>query len=149
MKLLVTRISKGEIVVEEKVVSSVGKGIALFVGLEEGDDNSSLVSMADKVANLRIFEDERGKMHYSVKDKNYQILCISNFTLCANTDKGRRPSFESSMAPDAANKLFADFVLVLQSKQIDVKTGTFGAHMDIHLEMDGPVNIALESSKSN
>ena len=149
MKLLVTRISKGEIVVEGRVISSVGEGIALFVGLEEGDDDLSLISMADKVVNLRIFEDERGKMHYSVKDKNYQILCISNFTLCASTDKGRRPSFESSMAPDAANKLFADFVLVLQSRQIEVKTGTFGAHMDIRLKMDGPVNITLESSKSN
>ena len=147
MRALVTRISKGKIVVEGKVISSVEKGIALFVGLEEGDSNSSLVSMADKVVNLRIFEDERGKMHYCVKDKNYQILCISNFTLCANTNKGRRPSFESSMAPDAANKLFADFVLVLQSKQIDVKTGTFGAHMDIRLEMDGPVNIILDSHK--
>ena len=149
MRLFVAKISKGEIAVEGKVISAIGKGIALFVGLEEGDDNSNLVAMADKVTNLRIFEDERGKMHYSVKDKNYQILCIPNFTLCANTDKGRRPSFESSMAPDAADKLFADFVLLLQSKQVDVKTGTFGAHMDIRLDMDGPVNITLESSRSN
>ncbi len=145
MKALVSRINKGEITVEGKAVSCIEKGIALFVAVEKDDGNSLLVSMADKVANLRIFEDERGKMHYSVKDKNYQILCISNFTLCANTDKGRRPSFEDSMAPEEANKIFQDFVLVLKSKGMDVKTGIFGAHMDISLEMDGPVNIILQA----
>jgi len=143
MRVLVTRINKGEIIVENKVVCSVKRGIALFVALEKGDGNSCLVLMADKIANLRIFQDERGKMNYSVKDKNYQILCISNFTLCANTDKGRRPSFEDSMGPEAANKLFEDFILVLKSKKIDVQTGVFGAHMDIRLEMDGPVNIIV------
>jgi D-tyrosyl-tRNA(Tyr) deacylase len=145
MKVLVTRINKGEIAVEGKVISLVGKGIALFVGVEKGDGNSLLVSMADRVANLRIFQDQRGKMHYSVKDKNYQILCISNFTLCANTDKGRRPSFEDSMAPDSANKIFEDFVLLLKSKGVDVKTGIFGEYMNVRLEMDGPVNIILQA----
>ena len=84
-------------------------------------------------------------MHYSVKDKNYQVLCIPNFTLCADTDKGRRPSFESSLPPPAAKKIFDDFVMVLRAKEIDVQAGIFGAHMEIDLEMDGPVNVLLES----
>ena len=91
MKALVVRIDKGDIYVDGKVVSSVGKGLALFVGIEKGDNPESLEKMARKVANLRVFEDEEGKLNFSVRDKGYEILCISNFTLCANTDKGRRP----------------------------------------------------------
>ena len=145
MKALVVRISKGEVLVEGKIVSSVKRGIALFAGIEKNDTDSELIAMADKVTNLRIFEDESGKMNYSVKDKRYQILCISNFTLCANTQKGRRPSFEQAMPLAEANKLFDDFVLVLRSKGLDVKVGIFGAHMDIDLELDGPVNIVIDS----
>ena len=99
--------------------------------------------MAQKVVNLRVFSDAQGKMNYSVKDKNYKILCISNFTLCANTDKGRRPSFEKAMPKDAANKPFEDFITLLRAREIEVKQGVFGEHMDIRLDLDGPVNIMV------
>jgi D-tyrosyl-tRNA(Tyr) deacylase len=100
--------------------------------------------MAEKVLNLRIFENEEGKLNYSVKDRGYQILCISNFTLCANTEKGRRPSFENSMSRQEANKYYQDFVCVLKSQGVGVEAGVFGEHMDISLDLDGPVNIMLE-----
>jgi len=145
MKVLVTRIHKGMVSADGETVGSINRGIAVFVGIKKGDSPDVLAPMSEKVINLRIFEDEKGKMHYSVKDKNYQILCISNFTLCANTDKGRRPSFENSMPPQQANKLFEDFVMVLKNYGIDVQTGEFGKHMEIDLEMDGPVNIILET----
>ena len=145
MKVLVVRLHKGSVSVGGKVVSSIGKGIALFAGMEKKDIHHDLVVMAEKIVNLRIFENEEGKLNFSVKDKNYQILCISNFTLCANTDKGRRPSFDNSMPKDEANRLFEDFVLLLGAKGIDVQAGVFGEHMDINLELDGPVNIILES----
>ncbi|UCG35017.1 MAG: D-tyrosyl-tRNA(Tyr) deacylase [Candidatus Omnitrophota bacterium] len=147
MKALVVRVNKGKVLAERETLSSIEKGIALFAGIEKGDSPANLEEIAQKVVNLRIFENEEGKMHFSVKDKNYQILCISNFTLCANTDKGRRPSFEKSMPKEAADKMFADFLLLLRSRNLDVKGGVFGAHMDIQLELDGPVNIILESKK--
>ena len=93
--------------------------------------------------NLRVFENDSCKLHYSLKDKGYQILCISNFTLCARTNKGNRPSFDEAMPPDEANKLFEEFIKLLKSKKIDVQKGIFGQHMDININMDGPINIVL------
>ena len=147
MKALVARINKGSVVVEGQTVSSVGKGLAVFVGVEKGDDYAALEDIAYKIVHMRLFENEEGKLDYSVHDKKYQILCISNFTLCANTDKGRRPSFEQSMLKEEADKLFNDFVLFLKARDIDVQTGVFGEHMDINLDFDGPVNIILDSKK--
>ena len=143
MRVLVSRVSKAEVLVNSEVVASIGKGFAVFAGIEKSDTQDILEEMAQKVTNLRIFEDDYGKMNYSVKDKGYQILCVSNFTLCANTQKGRRPSFENSMAKDLADKYFNDFVALLRSRNLEVKTGSFGEHMDISLTMDGPVNIVL------
>jgi len=145
MKVLLARIKRGKIVVEEETVALVGQGIALFVGIAKDDTQQDLELMADKVSNLRIFEDEKGKLNYSVSDKQYEILCIPNFTLCADAAKGRRPSFESSMPRDKAGELFDSLVLILKSKGIDVQTGVFGVYMDIQLDMDGPVNIILDS----
>ena len=143
MKVLVVRVHKGEVFIEGKRLSAIDRGLAIFVSLEKGDSNSRLDEMAERVVNLRIFENQEGKMHYSLRDKNYQILCISNFTLLANTSKGRRPCFEDALGPQEANKLFTDFVSVLKSKGVVIQTGAFGKHMDINLSLDGPVNILL------
>ena len=145
MKALVLRVGKAQVAVKSEVIARADEGIALFVGFAKGDAHSDLVSIAEKVINLRIFEDAGGKLTYSVKDKSFPILCISNFTLCANTKKGRRPSFEGAMAPEAAKKFFNDFILLLKAKGINVKEGFFGEHMDINLSFDGPVNIILDS----
>jgi len=147
MKVLVVRIHKGRVLVGGEEFSSTGKGIAVFVGLDKNDCDSTALSMVDRVVNLRIFEDESGKMEYSAKDKNYQILCIPNFTLCANTSKGRRPSFENSKSRQDAKDCYNRFVMVLKSKGVDTRNGEFGKHMDIDLELDGPVNIFLDSKE--
>ncbi|MCD6228046.1 MAG: D-tyrosyl-tRNA(Tyr) deacylase [Candidatus Omnitrophota bacterium] len=143
MKVLVARISQGRVFKEKKELASIGKGLALFVGIEKKDTLASLTKMASKVVNLRVFEDEQGKLNYSLKDKNYQLLCISNFTLCADTERGRRPSFEESMPREQASKYFEDFVSLLKKENVDVKQGAFGEFMRIELVLEGPVNIIL------
>ena len=143
MKVLVVRVHKGEVFVERKKLSVIDRGLAIFVSLEKGDSSAKLDEMAERVINLRIFENQEGKMHYSLKDKSYELLCISNFTLSANTSKGRRPSFEDVLGPQEADKLFTNFISILKSKGIVVQTGAFGKHMDINLTLDGPVNILL------
>lgn len=145
MKVILIRVHNAEVLVDNAVISSIQRGIVLFVGIEKGDTLDSLTTLADKVTGLRIFENEQGKLHYSVKEKNYQILCISNFTLCASTEKGRRPSFDNSMDRQGANELFEKFVSLIRNKEIAVSSGVFGAHMDIRLMLDGPVNIVLSA----
>jgi D-tyrosyl-tRNA(Tyr) deacylase len=145
MKALIVRVHKAELKIEEKTFSAIGPGISVFVGLEKEDTRENLIVMAGKVTALRIFEDEYGKMNFSVKDKKYDILCIPNFTLCADTEGGRRPSFDNAMDPKEAKKMYNEFVELLKSYTIEVKTGVFGAHMDIQLDLDGPVNIILQA----
>ena len=145
MKILIVRVTKAEVLAGESTISSINKGIAIFIGFKINERPESFDSLAEKVVNLRIFENEKGKLHYSVKDKNYQMLCIPNFTLCANTERGRRPSFEEAMPPKDAYTAFNKFVSLLKSKGMDVQVGRFGAHMQISLELDGPVNIVLDS----
>jgi D-tyrosyl-tRNA(Tyr) deacylase len=147
MKAVIMRINKGRVIAEDKTVSSVDKGLAVFVGVEKGDDYKTLEDMAYKIVHMRLFENEEGRLDHSVHDKKYHILCISNFTLCASTDKGRRPSFEQSMPKEEADKLFNDFVLFLKAREIEVQVGAFGEHMDIDLDLNGPVNIILDSKR--
>ncbi|MDP2923240.1 MAG: D-aminoacyl-tRNA deacylase [Candidatus Omnitrophota bacterium] len=128
----------------DKIFSAISKGIALFVCMEQDDEDSILEEMAEKVTNIRIFEDSNNKLNYSIKEKKYQILCIPNFTLCANTKKGRRPSFEGAVLKEKAGLLFANFITLLRARGIEVKTGAFGEHMDIKLDFDGPVNIIID-----
>jgi len=145
MKTLIVRVNKVKVKAAGKVASSIEKGIVVFAGFCKGDNDSTLVTAVDKIVNLRIFENDAGKMFYSVRDKNYGILCIPNFTLCANTSCGRCPSFEDAISQNEAKEMFDKFIVVLRSKGIDVKIGLFGEHMDIDLEMDGPVNIVISS----
>lgn len=145
MQILITRINRGEIRAEKKVIASTGKGLAVFVGIESSDNETNLVTAAKKIVNIRIFKDSSGKLSKSVKEENYGILCIPNFTLCASTEKGRRPSFEKAMKPAAAKKMFAKFILLLQNDVRNVEAGMFGTDMDTKLELDGPVNITLKT----
>ncbi|MDD3295880.1 MAG: D-aminoacyl-tRNA deacylase [Candidatus Omnitrophica bacterium] len=149
MKLVALRVKQGSIYVAGEKVSSISKGMALFVGFESGDCKDDITLMAQRAVNLRIFENQEGKLDYSVKDKELSILCIPNFTLCASTDKGRRPSFEESMPYSEAEGFFDEFVLALKAYGIDVQEGVFGAYMDINLDLDGPVNIIIESKEQD
>ncbi|MFO8052689.1 MAG: D-aminoacyl-tRNA deacylase [Candidatus Omnitrophota bacterium] len=144
MKVLINRISKGKVEVAKEVIASINKGLTVFVGIESNDTESTLVTASKKIVNMRLFENDSGKLSESVKEKGYPILCIPNFTLCASTEKGRRPSFEKAMKPDAAKKMFAKFMVLLQNK-IDLQSGIFGADMAIDLELDGPVNITVKA----
>jgi len=145
MKALVTRVSRAKVTANGKVTGQIAAGMAVFAGIEKTDINANFSTMAAKIANLRIFEDENGKFNYSLLDKNYPVLCISNFTLCADARKGRRPSFEGAMDKAAAERLFPDFVNALRSLGLKVETGSFGDHMDVEVDMHGPVNIILEA----
>lgn len=151
MKILITRVNSACLLVEKEIVSSINKGAVVFAGIENNDTALALESAARKIANLRIFENQAGKFHYSLKDKNYDILCVPNFTLCADTNGGRRPSFEQAMAPEGAKELFGRFICAFESLGLTVRSGIFGKHMDIKIELDGPVNIVLsgiENKKS-
>lgn len=147
MKVLAARVNEAQVVITSEVVSSINKGLALFVGIEREDDKNALDEMAQRIVDLRIFEDADGKMNYSVKEKGYSILCVPNFTLCADTANGNRPSFDNALGYKKANELFDNFISKLAARGVLVEPGVFGAYMDIKLDLDGPVNIVLESEK--
>jgi D-tyrosyl-tRNA(Tyr) deacylase len=143
MKACIQRVLSGKVVVGGETVSEIGQGLVVLVGFEKGDLKSFVEKMADKVVNLRIFEDSLGKMNLSVKDINGEILAVPNFTLAADCRKGRRPSFQSSEEPIRAEEFFNLFVEECKRKEVPVKTGIFGADMKVHLINDGPVTIIL------
>jgi len=147
MKILVARVLRASLRLEPGQTASIGRGLALFVGIDRDDNETAVSEMVSRVVNMRIFENEQGKLHYSVQEKAYEILCIPNFTLCARTDRGRRPSFDDAMKPEAACRVFENFVQLLSSHDIGVQSGIFGEHMEIELVLDGPVNITIESSR--
>lgn len=146
MKAVLVRASKANVCLKDNAreLAHIKNGIVVFVGIDKNDNDTKNEEMAEKITNLRIFDDENGKLKYSLIDKKYEILCVPNFTLCANIDKGRRPSFENAMPIDAASNLFENFVLLLRARQIPVKSGEFAKSMYINIECDGPVNITIE-----
>lgn len=143
MKLLINRVSQAKVFVGERIFSSISEGIVLFVGIENKDNSSLLEKVAEKVVNLRIFPDDKGKLNYSLKDKNYSLLCIPNFSLCASVEKGRRPSFENALRSEKAQKIFEELLLILRAKGIGVEEGVFRERMRIEVSLDGPLNIAF------
>jgi len=144
MKVLVQRVKEASCIVEEKEIAAIGKGYLLFVSFHQDDDTSIIPKMAKKVANLRIFEDEDGKMNHSIKDLNLQILSISQFTLEAKTRKGNRPSFTEALDPAKAETYYHLFTEALEEEGLFVYEGAFQARMDIKLVNEGPVTILLE-----
>ncbi|MCM8787513.1 MAG: D-aminoacyl-tRNA deacylase [Candidatus Omnitrophica bacterium] len=146
MRAVLIRVEEAVVYIKDEVFSKIEKGLVIFVGFRRTDTDVCLANMAEKILNLRVFENEAKKLDYSVKDKSYAILCIPNFTLYANTQKGRRPSFEDAMPRQEAFRLFKNFILLLKSKQLKVSEGAFGEHMQIKLVADGPLNIILEEN---
>ena len=143
MKLVVQRVKKASLSVDNKLVSKIGQGLVIFLGIGKGDQEKDTELFAKKIANLRIFEDENGKMNLSVKDIGGEILLVSQFTLYANTSHGNRPSFFEAEEPNRANFLFEKFALELLNLSVPVKKGVFGADMQIEQHNDGPVTIIL------
>ena len=148
MRVLIQRVKQASVIVDEKKVSEIGEGLLLFVGIGKGDSEEDMRYLCRKVANLRIFEDERGKMNLNVQQVNGQVLSVSQFTLYADTKKGNRPGFDQSADPDTAQQYCEKFNELLRESGLDVREGIFAAHMKIDLVNDGPVTIWLESEKT-
>lgn len=144
MRLVIQRVKNGSVAVAGKTVSSIGSGMLVLQAVEKGDTEACADWLADKIAGLRIFEDEAGKMNLALDDINGELLVVSQFTLAGNCDKGRRPSFDG-VAPAAEGKrLYEYFVNKLQQKGIKVATGIFQADMQVSLINDGPVTFVLD-----
>ena len=144
MKVLIQRIKRASVTIDNKLYSQIDKGILALVGIEKGDTIEQVQKMAKKLSGLRIFSDENDKMNLSILDVQGEMLIVSQFTLCGDCKKGTRPSFDKSAAPDIANKLYEDFVKEIQNYGIKTGTGVFGAMMDVELVNDGPVTFMLE-----
>ena len=147
MKAVVQRVLKASLSVDGKLVSEIEKGMVVFLGVKSGDGENDLNKIIAKISKLRIFEDENGKMNLAVKDIGGQILLVSQFTLLANCKDGNRPSFIMAERPERANMLYLQAKELLQSNDIVVKTGIFGADMKIDVLNDGPVTILLDSEQ--
>ncbi|BAL80452.1 D-aminoacyl-tRNA deacylase [Caldisericum exile] len=144
MRVVVQRVKKSKVKVNDEVVSEIGKGILALVGIEKWDTEEIVGWVANKIVNLRIFEDTEGKMNLSVKDIGGEILLVSQFTLAAYIKKGNRPSFSEAMEEELAREYFDKFVSMVKNQYPSVKTGIFKAHMEIELVNDGPVTIIIE-----
>ena len=144
MRVLVQRCTRAEVSVDDKIVGKIGNGLMLLVGFTEGDTEKNIDYLVDKVINLRIFDDEAGVMNKSLIDVGGSILSISQFTLYADTTKGRRPSYAKALSGDLAKKLYDEFNKKLKTKNIKIETGIFGADMKVDFINNGPVTILLE-----
>lgn len=144
MKLILQRTKGVELFIDGKLNSSIGKGLLVLFGTKTGDGETQIVKLADKVVNLRIFEDENEKMNLSALDIEGELMVVSQFTLYADTKKGRRPSFNNAQEPTEAERLYKLFVEELKKHNLIVETGVFGAKMNIKFNNDGPVTLIID-----
>lgn len=144
MRAVVQRVSRASVTVEGEVTGAIERGLLVLLGVGRDDTDESARALAAKIARLRIFGDEAGKMNLSVEDTGGSVLAVSQFTLLADTRKGNRPSFVGAAPPQEANRLYEVFCDALAALGLPVAKGVFGAHMDVDLTNDGPVTIVLE-----
>jgi len=147
MRAVVQRVKSAHVKVKDKIIGSIGQGILQFLGVEETDQETDLEYMCEKIPNLRIFEDENGKMNKSLLDIGGSLLVISQFTLLGDARKGRRPSFTQAARPEKAIPMYERFIASMREKNIITETGEFGAEMKVDLVNDGPVTILLDSKR--
>ena len=144
MRLLIQRVSQASVTVEKQTISKIGKGLLILLGVGHGDGEEQVSFLAEKTANLRIFEDEQGKTNLSILDVKGEALVVSQFTLYADTRKGRRPSFINAALPDVAAPLVEKFAELLRGHGVPTQTGQFGMHMLVEIHNNGPVTIWME-----
>lgn len=145
MIAVVQRVKQSRVAVDGSVVGAIGPGLNVLLGVAEGDTENDVDYLAGKIVNLRIFEDDAGKMNRSLIDTGGQMLVVSQFTLLGDCRKGRRPSFVNAAAPDTARRLYRAFADRARCMGIDVATGRFGAMMQVSIENDGPVTLVVHS----
>jgi D-tyrosyl-tRNA(Tyr) deacylase len=148
MKIVLQRVREASVSIRNEVVGKIGRGICLLVGFERGDLEEEAKYLAQKIVELRIFPDERGKMNRSLLDVQGEVLAVSQFTLAGSLRKGRRPSFDKAEDPSRAERLFYFFVDQIRKTGLNVETGIFAALMDVQLINDGPVTFILQDRKS-
>ncbi|MGH9713500.1 MAG: D-aminoacyl-tRNA deacylase [Candidatus Acidiferrales bacterium] len=148
MRAVLQRVSRARVIVDERVTGEIGPGLVALVAVGREDTAATVAAMVEKVVNLRIFNDDVGKMNRSLIDTNGAVLAISQFTLYGDARGQRRPSFIQAAAPELGKSLYEEFVRVLESLGVRVATGVFQAHMSVELTNEGPVTILLDSDKN-
>jgi D-aminoacyl-tRNA deacylase len=146
MRLLLQRVTQAQVSVESRVVGSIGAGLVILVGVGHDDTHETAVALANKAVDLRIFRDDEGKTNRSLLDTGGEVLAISQFTLFADTRKGRRPSFLDAATPEQGNDIYEKFCVAIQERGVKVAKGIFGAEMQVELVNDGPMTIWLDSA---
>jgi len=145
MRVLVQRVTRAAVTVEERIVGAIGPGFLALVGVTHGDTVGEARKLAAKTARLRVFDDAAGLMNVSLTDAGGEVLAVSQFTLYGDARKGNRPSFTAAAAPEQGESLYEEYVAALREAGVTVATGVFGAHMQVELLNDGPVTILLEA----
>ena len=148
MIALLQRVSEAKVTVDDKIAGEIGSGLLIFLGVFQNDALEDTKFLTNKIVHLRLFDDDAGKMNRSLLDVEGAVLVVSQFTLCADTKKGRRPSFIKAARPELGEKFYNNFIQDLKERGVPVATGIFGAMMDVQLVNDGPVTFVLDSKIS-
>ncbi len=148
MIALLQRVSEAKVTVDDKIAGEIGPGLLIFLGVFQNDAQEDTKFLTNKIVYLRIFDDDAGKMNRSLLDVEGAVLVVSQFTLCADTKKGRRPSFIKAAQPELGEKFYNSFIQDLKERGVYVSTGIFGSMMDVQLVNDGPVTFVLDSKSS-
>lgn len=147
MKAIIQRVKKSKVTVDDEIIGEIKAGLLILLGVSTTDTKEDAEYLAAKLPDLRIFDDENGKMNLSLLDTMGEVLVVSQFTLLAKCDKGRRPSYQNAAPPETANTLYEYFVSLLRNRSIKTETGKFQAMMDVSLINDGPVTLIVESKQ--
>lgn len=145
MRAVIQRVNEAQVSVDNKIVGKISAGLFILLGIEENDVGGDAKLLSEKISKLRIMSDDDNKMNLSILDKKSEVLVVSQFTLHANTNKGNRPSFIKAADPKHAKKLYESFISNLKHENLTVKSGQFGAYMEIKTSLDGPVTILLDT----